>query len=58
MDLFLGKLLELRWIKASSEYIVRDTEVCKGIVKICGRFVTIYGERLPCEGFLALIAML
>ena len=34
---------QLRWVKASSECIVRDAEVCKGITIICGRFVTIYG---------------
>ena len=32
----------LRWVKASSEWIDRDTEVCKGIAIIRGRFVTIY----------------
>ena len=34
----------LRWVKASSECIVCDTEVCKGIAIIRGRFVTIYGD--------------
>ena len=33
----------LRWVKASSECIDRDTEVCKGITINRGRFVTIYG---------------
>ena len=52
-------LLFLGWVKASSECIVRDTEVCEGIAIICGRFVTISEtEWLPCEGFLALIAVL
>ena len=34
----------LRWVKVSSECIVRDTEVSVGIAIIRGRFVTIYGD--------------
>ena len=35
---------ELRWAKASSACIVRDTEVCKGIAIIHRHLVTIYGD--------------
>ena len=34
----------LRWVKAGSKYIARDTEVCEGITIIRGRFITIYGD--------------
>ena len=34
----------LRWVKASSECIVRDTEVSVGIAIISRHFVTIYGD--------------
>ena len=34
----------LRWVKASSECIVCDTEVCEGMTIIFGRFIIIYGD--------------
>ena len=34
----------LSWVKASSESIVCDMEVCEGIAIICGRFIAIYGD--------------
>ena len=34
----------LRRVKASSECVVRGTEVCEDIAIIRGRFVTIYGD--------------
>ena len=36
----------LRWVKAGSKCIVRDTEVCEGITIIRRRFITIYGDRM------------
>ena len=44
----------LRWVKASSDCIIRDTEVCEGIAIIRRHFT----EWLPCEGFLALLVVL
>ena len=38
--------LVLRWVKAGSKCIVRDTEVCEGITIIRRRFITIYGDRM------------
>ena len=42
----LVKACLLRWVKAGSKCIVRDTEVCEGITIIRRRFITIYGDRM------------